>query len=346
MTRDEVTLSLSGAVMVGNNVLRVMSDAMAGLAHLTLRYIDWLALQLLPDTAEKIWLDRHGDIWLTNADGSTGRKGATYSQALVTFTGDPGTIIPIHSQLVATGDLSFETTEEIVLGVAATEGHVRALDAGSVGNLEQNTSLALTAPPLGANGTANLVGISVLGTDQETDDELRMRVLLRIRNPPMGGAQHDYVQWALAVEGVTRAWCVPLEMGMGTASVRFMMDNLRAENQGFPASGDVRHVEEYINTVRPVAVKDIFVIAPVRYPVDFQIHDLDPDSSATRAAILDSVLRMLLERSSPGQTIFAAWKSDAVLGAIGVKSFTLVSDDDVMPSDGHLAVLGDIYYFG
>ena len=43
MVRDDITASLYGAAFFGNNVLRVMADAMAGLAHHVLRYIDWLA---------------------------------------------------------------------------------------------------------------------------------------------------------------------------------------------------------------------------------------------------------------------------------------------------------------
>jgi len=39
-----------------------MADANAGLGYLTLLYIDWLAKQLLPDTAETEWLDRRGVI--------------------------------------------------------------------------------------------------------------------------------------------------------------------------------------------------------------------------------------------------------------------------------------------
>ena len=63
--RDAITGRLPGAdANVPNSVLRVLSDAMGALCHLTLQYIDWLALQLLPDTAETEWLDRHGQIWL------------------------------------------------------------------------------------------------------------------------------------------------------------------------------------------------------------------------------------------------------------------------------------------
>ena len=37
MVRDDVTAAVKGAAMVGNNVLRVMSDAPGGLTHLVLR---------------------------------------------------------------------------------------------------------------------------------------------------------------------------------------------------------------------------------------------------------------------------------------------------------------------
>src|SRR5215475_8415449 len=86
MVRDAIRGSLPGAdASVPNSVLRVLSDAMGALCHLALQYVDWLALQLLPDTAETEWLDRHGHIWLTNADGSTGRKLATQAVGSANF---------------------------------------------------------------------------------------------------------------------------------------------------------------------------------------------------------------------------------------------------------------------
>src|SRR5215471_5431972 len=88
LVRDGVRASLPGAdASIPNSVLRVLSDSMGALCHLTLQYIDWLALQLLPDTAEREWLDRHGNIWLTNSDGTTGRKLATLATGSVTLTG-------------------------------------------------------------------------------------------------------------------------------------------------------------------------------------------------------------------------------------------------------------------
>src|SRR5262245_57306239 len=57
MVRDDITASLHGAAFIGNNVLRVMADAMAGLAHHVLRYIDWLALQQALSAVMATWDD-------------------------------------------------------------------------------------------------------------------------------------------------------------------------------------------------------------------------------------------------------------------------------------------------
>src|SRR5262245_12941430 len=160
MIRDDITASLYGAAFIGNNVLRVMADGMAGLAHLTLQYIDWLSLQLLPDTAETEWLDRHGDIWLTNADGTTGRKQATLATGTVEFTGTSGTVIPMGTRLAGAGDVEYETTAEITIGTAATPAPVRALEPGAASNRDDGSSLSLIPDIPGADGEVTVVELT------------------------------------------------------------------------------------------------------------------------------------------------------------------------------------------
>src|SRR5262252_6805305 len=104
LVRDNIRGALPGAdASVPNSVLRVISDAMGALCHLTLQFVEWLSLQLLPDSAEHEFLDRHADIWLKNADGTTGRKGATLAQGMVTFTGTAGAVVPLSTQLGYSG---------------------------------------------------------------------------------------------------------------------------------------------------------------------------------------------------------------------------------------------------
>lgn len=348
--RDHIRGSLPGAdASVPNSVLRVLSDAQGGLCHLTLQYIDWLALQLLPDTAEHEWLQRHGEIWLVNSDGTLGRKNATFAFGSASFTGFVGTVVPAFTRLEGSNpgladNVSYETTTVITIGSEPTPAPIRALDPGTIGNLESGRPLSLLSTVPGADNVATVIELTG-GVDTENDDDLRMRVLKRIRQPPQGGAKHDYEQWALAVPGVTRAWCAPLEMGMGTVTLRFMMDELRADLDGFPTEFDVATVTNYIDIMRPVAVKDMFVVAPLPQRVDAYIQRLIPDNPAIRAAIEQNLIDMLREFAAPGQTIYAAWKSVAIMDTAGVESFHLMSyDDDIMPSPGHLAVLGDIVF--
>jgi uncharacterized phage protein gp47/JayE len=344
MVRDYVRGNLPGAdATIPNSVLRVVSDSQGALTHLVLQYVDWLALQLIPDTAETEWLDRHGDIWLVNSDGTIGRKVATLAVGVVTFSGLAGTVVPVAARLQATANIEFETLEEVTISSSgAVEAPIRAITPGAIGNLLAGTSLG---QGIAGVDTANVTYDMTGGTDEENDDDLRARVLERIQMPPMGGDAEDYINWTLRVPGVTRAWSFPLEMGIGSVTVRFMMDELRANNDGFPSDVDCAAVMAYLDTVRPVAVKDFFVPAPIKQFITCTIKELEPDSSDVRADIEVSLRNMLLERGKPGQTIYAAWKSEAILAAPEVDHFILVNnEDDIMPSPGHMPVLGDLEY--
>jgi uncharacterized phage protein gp47/JayE len=183
------------------------------------------------------------------------------------------------------------------------------------------------------------------GVDTETDNQLRYRVLQRIQAPPMGGSQSDYITWALAVPGVTRAWVSPEEMGIGTATVRFLMDDLRAADDGWPQPQDITTVVDYLDTVRPVTVKDCYVVAPIKQFIDVTIVALTPSTSDIQAAVQASLQEMLQDKAFPGQTIYAAWVNYAIMSTPNVTSFDLSNVSDyVMPGPGYMAVLGTIQF--
>ena len=347
--RDYVRGTLPGAdASVPNSVLRVLSDSQGALCHLNLQYLDWLALQLLPDTAETEWLDRHGDIWLVNSDGSAGRKVATLASGSVYITGISGTIVPAHTQLSGL-DIGYETTAEIVIGVGPSEAQVRALDPGIDGNRDPGETLSVSTSIPGIDNTATIITLTG-GVDTESDEQLRARVLQRIRNPPMGGTQANYITWALSVPGVTRAWAFP-EQGPGTITVRFLMDDLHADDNGWPTPSDEQIVHNYINKMRPVTVMDCYVFGPIKWYINIVIANMVPNvlppygDLNVSGAIENSLKAMLYEKAAPGQTIYAAWISYAIMDAAGVQSFDLLTNSDfVMPAPGYMAVLGTITY--
>lgn len=351
LVRNDIMASLAGAAVVGNSVLRIMSDSQAGMGRLNLKYLDWLANQLMVLTAEREWLDRWGVIWLINSDGSVGRKNPTLASGTVTFSGTPGVVVPEGTEVDSADGQSYETLEFIALGTQPVEVAVRALNPGAAGNLPEGTPMAMAIPQ---SGVEEVTVVDIRGgTEMETDAQLRARILRRIREPAMGGCAYDYEHWAMAIPSVTRAWTAPREMGMGTVTVRFMTDALRADNAGFPLPTDVEVVRAYLDIVRPVAVRDFFVEAPVPEPIDFNLAlPSDTDSLVLRNQVAASCAAMISERSMPahqvngelvaGTTVFASWIAEAVNRV--THDFTLDMDDHVMPHNGSLAVLGTITY--
>ena len=347
LNRDAITARLGAGVLTPNSVLRVLADANAGLASLTLAYLDWLARQMLPDTAESEWLRRHAEIWLG------GWKQATYAQGRVAATGEYGAQVPAGARIVGPDGLMFEVSAATRIGVGATDVPVVALQAGKASNVEASTTMNFADALSGVDGGVTVIDLTG-GADDETDDDLRARVLDRIRKPPMGGDADDYVAWAKAFPGVTRAWCSPGEMGVGTVTVRFMMDDLRAATGGFPLADDCDALARWLDAVRPVTVKDLFVVAPLEEAVDVKVVALSPDSASIRAAVSKALGDTIRDRAAPAfarngvrqdaQTIYAAWLYEAITHVAGVESFALGYGDHVMPSPGHVGTLGAVIY--
>jgi uncharacterized phage protein gp47/JayE len=217
-----------------------------------------------------------------------------------------------------------------------------ALTAGIVGNLPDGDALNLVTAIPGVD-TAMLLGDMSGGVDTETDDQLRERILFRIQNPPMGGSQADYVRWAMAVPGVTRAWAA-CEIGPGTMTVRFLMDDLYPDNHGLPQPADIEVVSDYIDSKRPVTVKDCFVMAPILFFYDITIRNLTNDDPTVRAHIETSIKDMEFVRSKPGQTMYRSWVDEAISQAVGEETHELDFETTVMPAPAYMPVLGTVLY--
>ena len=143
---------------------------------------------------------------------------------------------------------------------------------------------------------------------------------------------------------MTRVWAAP-EQGSGTITVRFLMDDLRAHDDGWPTPADVTAVALYIDQKRPVTVMGCYVLAPIKQFINITIANLVPDTPEVQAEIEASIQAVLFEMAAPGQTIYAAWVSFAIMSSPSVQSFQLVTTSDyAMPSLGHMAVVGTILY--
>jgi len=350
LSRDAVIEALRVGALPGNCPAGILADDNGALAFLVLQYIARQAKEYLPDEAGEQMLQRWADIFLPG-----GQKAATYAILAATLSGPAGTVVTQGTQFTQ-GGILFQTTADATLGGTdvLTPITVRALTAGIVGNLPADSTLSLVAAISGVTASATVTRITSYGVDIESIDSLRDRVLFRIRKPPMGGDADDYVAWAREVPGVTRAWCAPNAMGPGSVTIRFMMDELRASSGGFPTTDDCAAVKAYLDTVRPVTVRDLFVFSPIAQPVDVAIGNLSVSNASTQAAIVSSLKAMLMQRAAPAravngsrvdaQTIYAAWVSEAISAAEGVDYFDLVFADSVMANNGCMATLGTVTF--
>jgi len=314
------------------SVLDVLGRTAAGVAHGLYGYLDWIGRQILPDTAEAEILDRHASLW-----GIT-RKAAAAAAGPVTLTGTSGAVVPAGALLQRADGIEYATAADAILAAGTATVTVTAALGGVAGNAEAASKLSFVSPIAGVQSTATVAaGDLIGGAAAESDDALLARLLARIREPPHGGAAHDYVVWALEVDGVTRAWCYPRELGAGTVTVRFVMDD--APGGPIPDAGTEAAVQAHIDALRPVTA-DINVVAPVAVAVDFEIA-LTP---ATAQAAVEAGLRDLLAREAePGGTILLSHIREAISTAAGEADHTLAAPAaDVVMATGEIAVFGAV----
>ena len=297
--------------------LGVASIQFAGAIDGEYGYQDWLIDNvLMPDTAAAPYSTRWGAI-----KGAT-PKGPTPATGGASFANDlPNTDIPLGTVLQLQPGLTFVTTADANTGSGGAVSNVpmRALlpavdSDGSQWNCAAGTSLTLVQGIGGIDGGSITVTAAITnGTAPETNAAFVARYLQLFRAPPQGGDQFDYIEWALEVPGVTRAWCNPLGMGAGTVVVYFMMDVSEAAFQGVPqgtngvaagesraapATGDQLTVANYIffgryaakGACRPVTAL-VYAMAPSLVPQAFTLKYVP---TAQRTLVQQAIAAVLL----------------------------------------------------
>src|SRR5260364_214311 len=219
----------------------------------------------------------------------SGRLGRAEGRVSQTSAG--GAVIPKGAPLVRSDGMTFTTQTSALVdaeGTATVEVQAESDPAGlsgAAGNTPVGTPMTLGTAIAGVQSNGLVQTPLTGGTDLESDDSLRRRMLAAYQQPPQGGSQTDYVQWALQVEGVTRAWCAPQGFGIGTVVVYIMCDQSQAEQAGFPqgedgvaqdeprgvaASGDQLRVANHLYVLQPVTAL-VYVVSPLAHRVDVEI---------------------------------------------------------------------------
>ena len=357
---QDIAAALPGAdALLRFAVLNVLGNVQAGLAHLHYGYIDWIAQQSVPFTATDEFLEG----WA--ALRSVYREAATSATGTVTFTGVVGTPLPIGTPIARGDGVTYTTTAAGVIGAGGSVTVAAAADpdptglTGAFGNTAAGTVMTLVSTIDGIQSSGTAATAFTGGADLETDDSLRTRMLEEFQNPPQGGDEADYVEWALAVNGVTRAWCAPNGFGPGTVVVYTMFDTTEAAYNGFPqgtngvatgepraaaATGDQLNVANYIFGVQPVTAL-VYSVAPTANAINFTISGISGVSAAIKASIASAITDVFLQQGEPGGAIDLSYINSEIAAIAGTAGFLItVPAANIANGAGELPVLGVITY--
>lgn len=344
-------LPTSTGSLLRNAILRILAYVQAGIAYGHYGYLDYIAQQSTPFTST----DEYLESWAA-LKGVT-REPPSAAIGFVTFTGTNGTNIALGTVVSRSDGVQYETTSGVAIASGTATIPVIATTTGLTTNDDIGNLYTLSGPIAGVTSVVTSGGMTG-GTDIESDDSLRTRMLIVYSSPPSGGNAEDYVSWALAVPGVTRAWTLPNGSGLGTVVVWTMMDLTEANFNGFPqgtaggatletrtapATSDLLRVANYIYPLRPVTA-EVISAAPAPLTINVEIQNLQPSNSTIQAQITTAIQNALVSVGDPtGTNVYMSEIAAAIESVPGVQWYTLVSPNTpVAIPIGSLPVLGTV----
>ena len=314
--------------------LNVFGIVHAGAVDGLYRYLAWIKDQMFVKTCDVEQLQIRAE------ELRVPRRAPSRAEGGVSFSAAGGSLIPASADLVRSDGVRYQTIADAEESTGSIRVIVRAVDAGMTGSMTTGSSLTLLTPVAGvqSGGIVDVDGISG-GTDIEDVEAWRDRVLRRMSQAPQGGAEADYESWALEVPGVTRVWISPHEMGVGTLTVRFVRDG---DESITPDAGEIEAVQNHLDTLRPVTVRGLYVLAPTPVALNFTI-ELTPATAAVKASVESSLRDMIQREAVPGGTILISHIREAISTAVGEMDHVLSAPmANVTHDGGELAVMGEI----
>ncbi len=329
------------------SMIKIMARVYAGAVHLIYGYLFYMSRQLFVSTADTIYLEKHG-----NELGVT-RTDAVKAIGSATATGTVGSIIPTNTELESNSGLKYLIDEEIIFISTTALVTFTAEQTGSEYNDDSGISLFFVSPIAGIDSTVTVDSDGIYnGLDEEEDEPYRQRILTRKRQPPHSGAAFDYVNWALEVSGVTRAWAFSEIYGIGTIGLAFVRDN---DPSIIPIESQKEDVREYIlyhidpltglEVGIPVTAKQGFFILDLELEtLDFTIK-ITPNTPTAQAEITQKLRDIIIARGGPGETLYLSDISQAISLSPTTRAHKIIyPTDDIGTATDKVPVLGTITF--
>ena len=311
--------------------------ALAAELQSLLMQADWVLDQSFPQTAQGMYLDYHAEtrgITRAAAEKAVGTlRFAAADKVTAACPIEKGTVC-----MTAEG-VRFETTEKATLAKGETYVDVpaSAVEAGASGNAIASAIHLMSVYPVGITQCVNPEAFSG-GSDEESDEKLRERVLESYKRLPNGANAAFYEQEAMSFPNVAAAKAVGRARGIGTVDVYV------STHAGAPDEKLLGEIEAVLQKKREIAV-DVEVKAPTEKTVNMSA-ELTAEQGWTMQEITDAAtaaLQAYFTGERLGEAVYTAKLANILYGVEGVKNCHLLTPSaDVSVSATELPVLGTV----
>lgn len=300
---------------------------------------DWVLDQSFPQTAQGVYLDRHGSM------RGLKRLGATRSGGVLRFSVEtaPAMNITIQAGTVCmtAEEVRVQTTEEVVLreGDLYVDARAEAVEPGAGGNLVPGAVRFLTACPLAVTSVTNPNAFTG-GADEESDESFRARILESYQRLPNGANTAWYESTAMNFPGVTAAKAIGREEGPGTVNVYVTGEN------GLPDEDLLADLQAELQEKREIAVT-VKVLSPTTETVNVDVA-VAPKEGADKDAVLESTRQAITDFFSGrllGKAVLLAELGNKLYDLEGVENYRFTApaadipaNSKVLPELGELVV--------
>ena len=311
--------------------------ALAAEVQSLLAQADWVLDQSFPQTAQGKYLDYHAETRALT------RLPAARATGVLRFSAPSAVVtdyeIEAGSAAMTTGGVRFETTEKATLrkGETSVDVPARAVEAGASGNAIAGAVHVMALYPVGITRCENPEAFSG-GSDEESDEKLRERVLESYRRLPNGANAAFYEQEAMRFPNVAAAKAVGRARGIGTVNV------VIATHAGVPDAALLAAVETDLQKKREIAV-DVKVLAPAveTVAVTAALKAAPGYTFAEVKAGAQSALEMLFTGGMLGKSVTTARLLTLLCGVEGVENVHLTAPAaDVAVDATELPMLGTV----
>ena len=311
--------------------------ALAAEVQSLLAQADWVLDQSFPQTAQGKYLDYHAETRaltrLTAARATGVLRFSAPSAAVTDYEIEAG------SAAMTTGGVRFETTEKATLrkGETSVDVPARAVEAGANGNAIAGAVHVMAVYPVGITRCENPEAFSG-GSDEESDEKLRERVLESYRRLPNGANAAFYEQEALRFPNVAAAKAVGRARGIGTVDVYV------STHGGAPEEELLGEISAALQKKREIAV-DVAVRVPTEKSIDVEA-ELEAEQGWTMREITDAAqeaLQAYFTGERLGEPVYRAKLASILYSVPGVKNYHLLAPAADVPAGAtELPVLGTV----